>query len=158
MAKVTCHYCKKKIDKKIAVGIKEGKRTKNYCPEHVGMKSPKDQMYDLVFEIFGRKVLNTVIYKELDEIASVHTYEKMISYMEENKSYLEQMVHKGFSSEFAQIRYFSAILKNSLTDFTAKKPEPIVKKEVEIEVDISANRYKSKKKRTGMNDLLKELL
>ena len=158
MAYVTCYYCKKKINKNIAVGIKEGKKTKNYCPEHVGMKPLKDQMYDLINEVFGRIVLNTALYKEMDQILQVHSCEKVIKYIKDNKDYLEQCMYKEFMNEFAQIRYFAAILKNSLNDFVIKKPEPVIKKEIEIDMDISTNRYKTKKKRTGLDSLLEDLL
>lgn len=159
MAKVTCRYCGEKIDKKIAVGVPSGKTTKYYCPEHVGMKSPKEQMYDLVFEIFGRKVLNTILYKELDEIAKAYTYEKITAYLKENKSYLEDLVYgRSYTSEYAQIRYFSAVIKNSIHNFEIKNFESVIKKEVEIEVETSVNKYKSKKKRVGLNDLLGGLL
>lgn len=158
MAYVTCHYCKKKINKNIAFAMPCGKKTRYYCKEHIGKVPPKEEMYNLVYEIFGRKVLNTILYKELDEIASVHTYEKMTAYMEENRAYLEQMMSKTFSTEYAQIRYFSAILKNSLTDFVVRQPEPIIKKEIEVDFDMSANKYKAKKQRKGMDNLLDDLL
>ena len=159
MAKVTCRACGKKIDKKIAVAVPRGKTTWNYCPAHVGMKSPKDQMYDLVFEIFGRTVTHTVLFKELDAIAKIYTYEKITAYLEENKEYLEDVIYgKSYSSEFAQIRYFSAIIKNSIHEFEIKDFKPVIKKEVEIEMDISTSKYKNKKKRTGMDSLLEDLL
>ena len=157
MAKVKCAACGEAIDKKIAMGIPAGKRTKYYCPEHVGMKSPKEEMYDMVFEIFGRKVLNTVLYKELDEIAKVHTYQKMTEYMKENKEYLEKCIYKEFVNEYAQIRYFAAILKNSLTDFVVKKPEVIIQKDIDFCMDVPVNNYKAKKKRKGMDSLLDDL-
>lgn len=159
MTKVTCRCCGKKIDRRIAIGVPHGKTTWNYCPEHVGQKSPKDKMYDLVFEIFGRTVTHTVLYKELDAIAKIYTYEKITAYLEENKEYLEDVIYgRNYVSEFAQIRYFAAIIKNSIHEFEIKNFEPVIKKEVEIDMDISTNKYKTKKKRAGMDSLLEDLL
>jgi hypothetical protein len=158
MAKVTCHYCKEKIDKKDAIGLPYGKKTRYYCPNHVGKQPPKEAMYDLVYEIFGCKVLNTILYKEFDEIARIHTYEKMIIYLQDNKQYLEQVMNKEFSSEYAQIRYFASILKNNLTDFVVQQPKSVIKKVVEADLDISANKYKATKQRRGMDDLLNDLI
>lgn len=158
MAKVTCKCCSEKIDKKIAIGVPHGKTTWYYCPEHVGQKSPKEKMYDLIYEIFGRKVLNTVLYKEMDEIASIHTYEKMTTYMEENKEYLIQIMEKDFRSEYFQIRYLSAVLKNSLFDYQVKEPTPVIQKASELEFDMTEINYKAKKQRKGMDDLLDEIL
>lgn len=158
MAKVTCKCCSEKIDKKIAIGVPHGKTTWYYCPEHVGQKSPKEKMYDLIYEIFGRKVLHTVLYKEMDEIASVHTYDKITSFMEENKTLLEQLMYRSYSSEFAQIRYFSSVLKNGLHDFKMRQPEPVIKKEIEVDFDMSTNKYKAKKQRKGIDSLLDDLL
>lgn len=158
MAYVKCHYCNKKINKNIAFAMPYGKKTRHYCKEHIGKVPPKEEMYNLVYEIFGRKVLNTILYKELDEVASVHGYQKMTAFMEENRAYLEQMMGKSFSSEYAQIRYFSAILKNSLTDFVARKPEPVIKKEIEVDLDVVTSKYKQKKQTQGMDSLLDDLL
>lgn len=158
MSKVKCRCCGKSIDKKIAVGVPHNKQTWYYCIEHVGQKSPKDKMYDLVFEIFDRKVLNTILYKELDSIANLYTYEKMTAYIQENRSYLEQVMNKDFSSEYAQIRYFAAILKNSLSDYVVKKVEPVIKKNVHFDADMMVNNYKQKQQRKGIDDLLNDLL
>ena len=158
MAKVTCRCCGEKIDKKIAVGVPHGKTTWNYCPEHVGQKSSKEKMYDLIYEIFGRRVLNTILYKELDQVASVYSYEIITAFIEENKSFLEQLMYRSYSSEFAQIRYFSSVIKNGLHDFKMKQPEPIIKKEIEVGFDVPANKYKTKKPRKGIDNLLDDLL
>ena len=159
MAKVTCKCCGEKIDKKVAVGIKTGKITKHYCPEHVGQKSPSEEMYDLIYEIFGRKVLNTILFKEMNEILAVYSHQKVIAYLKENKSYLEDVIYgRSYVSEYAQIKYFTAIIKNSIHNFEIPNFEPVIKKEVEIDVDVSVNNYKPRQKKRGMNDLLDELL
>lgn len=159
MAKVTCKCCGEKIDKKIAVATLRGKTTWHYCPEHVGQKSPSEEMYDLIYEIFGRKVLNTILFKEMNEILSVYSHQKVIAYLKENKEYLEDVIYgRSYVSEYAQIRYFTAIIKNSIHNFEIPNFKPVIKKEVEIDADVSVHQYKPKQKKRGMNDLLDELL
>ena len=158
MAKVTCRCCGEKIDKKIAIGIPKGKTTWYYCPEHVGQKSPKEKMYDLIYEIFGRKVLHTMLYKEMDEILNAYDVNIVISYLEENKSDIAMAMRRSFVHEFAEIRFFSAIVKNHIGSFKSRQPEPIIKKEIEVDFDMSANKYKAKKQRKGMDSLLDDLL
>lgn len=157
MAKVKCACCGKQIDKKVAVAIPNGKRNKYYCSEHVGQKSPREKMYDAINDIFGYKVLNTILFKEFDEIGNVHTFEKVMFYIEENKDYLYDVVRRDFVSEYAKIRYFSAIFKNGLNDFVIKEPEVIIEKEVAVEI-VETTNYKAKKQRRGMDDLLEGLL
>lgn len=154
--KVTCGYCHKKIDINDAYVVKKGKRNKYYCnEEHSILIPPRDIFYMKAFEVFGQTT-NTAFYKEFEEIARVHGWEKMIAFLDENKDYLEHVVRKDFASEFAKIRYFAAVFKNCLHDFRMKKPE--VKKEINVDIDISVNKYKKKEERKGMNDLLNDLL
>ena len=157
MAKVKCKCCGASIDKKVAIGIPHNKVTWYYCANHVGQKSPREKVYDIIFEIFGRQILNTVIYKELDPIIKEYGAEKMIAYLEENKTYLEQCMSKNFSSEYASIRYISAIIRNNIHDFTPHKSEPI-RKSVEIDFDVAPTKYKQKQQRTGMDALLDDIL
>ena len=49
------------------------------------------------------------------------------------------MQNKSFQSEYAQIRYFAAILKNSLSDFKYEKKEKINK---EVEIDMPSCNFK----------------
>lgn len=152
---VTCRFCGKKLKKEYAYAVKRGKVNRYYCSfEHSIAKSPRDIFYELAFEIFGRTT-NTVFYKEMDEIAKVHTFEKMTAYLKENSQFLSNTMRKEFKNEYNRCRYFSAILKNNLGDFSIPKPE--IKKEVEVEV--YENKYKPKQKsRKGMNSLMDELL
>ena len=157
MAKVTCAFCKKKINKDEAYIVHKGKRNKYYCSfEHSITKTPRDIFYEKAYEVFG-ETTNTIFYKEFDEIAKVHGFEKMSAYLEDNKKYLEHVMQKDFSSEYARVRYFSVIFKNALGDYRMKKPE-VVNKAINTDIDISVNKYKKKESRQGMDDLLNELL
>lgn len=156
MAKVKCRCCGASIDKKIAVAIKHGKTNWYYCPEHVGQPSPRDKMFMLAQEIFG-KTTHTMFFSGLDKIAVVHTYEKMVAYMEDNRQYLERIMSREFVSEYAKTRYFITVIGNSIHDFRMKQPE--VKKEIALDIDmVSTVNYKKKEVKKGLDSLLDELL
>ena len=157
MVKVTCAFCKKKIDKDKAYPVKHGKRNVYYCnEEHSKAKSPRDLFLETAFEIFGRTT-NTAFFKEMKEISEVHGYEKMTSYLKDNEGYLNSVMQKDFNTEYGKVRYFAAILKNQLGDYVMKKPE--VKKVVtEDFFELTKKTSRKKEKRKGIDDLMKELL
>ena len=65
-------------------------------------------------------------------------------------------MQKEFSSEYAQIRYFSAILKNGMTDFIHnEKLEESVKKN--IQVDMSEYKFKRKKHKKTLSEYEEEI-
>ena len=111
-------------------------------------KEIKDNTYNLIYDIFERKVTNTILFKEVGELSDIYTYEKIFAYLKENQSYLNGVMKKGFSSEYAQIRYFTAILKNSLADFQYKKEVQIKN----IEQDMPECKFKRKVKRKPLSE------
>lgn len=156
MTKVKCAYCGKMLKKEDAYAVRHGKVNKYYCNfEHSIAKKPSKLFYEKASNIIGQ-VTNTAFYKEMNEIAKVHGFEKMSAYLDENEEDIRKYMSKDFNSTYAMIRYFAAILKNNLDDFTSKKAESIQHKEVEVEM--YDGKYKPKKERVGMDDILKGLL
>ena len=145
--KAKCKYCGKSIDTDNAFKVIVGKTNRYYCNENEyniihKTQQVKDDTFNLVHDIFGRKVTNTILYKEINELSIIYEYEKIGAYLNENKNYLTNLMqNKSFQSEYAQIRYFAAILKNSLADFHYEKKEKINK---EVEVDIPLCNFKRK--------------
>lgn len=112
-------------------------------------KQSKDNTFLCINDIFGYKVTSTVLFKEINGLHDTYTYEKIFAYLQDNHQYLQQVMEKDFVSEYAKIRYFSAILKNNLADFKMKEPE-FVKS---IDVDMPSNRYKRKKQRKALSEI-----
>ena len=139
--KAKCKYCGKSIDTDNAFKVIVGKTNRYYCDENEyniihKTQQIKDDTFNLIYDIFGRKVTNTILYKEINELSTIYSYEKIDSYLNENKNYLTNLMqNKSFQSEYAQIRYFAAILKNNLADFHYEKKEKI-NKEVEIDIPL----------------------
>jgi hypothetical protein len=96
-----------------------------YCDvdEYVKINTENESRFkviDLAFEILG-KTTNTTLMKEITEIAKVHTYTKLLKFMEENMIEIDAaMTRTDFVHEYAKIRYFAAIIKNQIGDFKEK--------------------------------------
>ena len=159
-----CRFCGKQLKKESAYLVKRGKSNVYYCSfEHSISKKPRDIMYEKLEDLFGRKVLNTVLYKEFDLIGKVHTYEKCISYIDDNYDGLKKIMSKSFVSEFAEIKYLAAVFKNSLSDYV----EPQKTKNVFLKngsaqefmnEPLDENKNKKVKAVQGLDDLLGVLM
>ena len=160
MGKAKCKYCGKNIDTKVAYKVAIGKVNRYFCNEEEynivhEMQRVKDDTYNLVYEIFGRKVTNTILYKETNEVSLVYSYKKIKLYLEQNMTYLSNLMqNKSFKNEYAQIRYFSAILKNSLTDFEYEKK---VKSNKVVEIDMPEYTFKRKPSKRSLVEYEEEV-
>lgn len=156
MPKVKCRFCGKQIDRDAAYKVKHGKSNYYYCSlEHSIARKPCDIFYSEVFRIIG-ETTHTVFFKEMNEISKVHGFEKMTAYLKDNEQEIEKYMNKEFSSEYARIKYFSAILRNNLGDYQMKQHETVVHKDIAVEM--YETKYKPKKERVGMDNLLDGLL
>ena len=158
MVLVKCRGCSNKIDRDLAHKVVVKGVNHYYCnkqeyDEIQKRRQSKDNTFLCINDIFGYKVTSSVLFKEISGLHDTFTYEKMFAYLQENQQYLKQVMEKEFISEYAKIRYFSAILKNNLADFKMKEHE-FVKS---INVDISSNRYKRKKQRKALSEIEEEV-
>ncbi len=156
---VKCRFCSNKIERNDAYKVVVNGKNEYYCNEKEYQKKLKDvadkeNTFKMINEIFGYEITNSALYKELKEISANHSYEKIYSYLHDNKAMLERSMNKSFSSEYGKIRYFSTIIKNNIVDYVIDDEPYITDNEYEI-LDIT---YKAKKKRRAMCDLERELL
>lgn len=155
---VKCRICGNKIDRDIAYKVRNKNINEYYCDKNEYLErlekiKIKDYTYEKIFYIFNRKVTNTVLFKELSELENVYGYEIIYKYLCENEKYLICVLSKDFKSEYAQIRYFSTILKNSLADFKIEIKQP----EKKIEIDIPKVKYAQRKKRKSLYEIEQEV-
>lgn len=130
---VNCKCCGNKIERESAYKVMTDKGNKYYCSkaEYEAMqkeKADKDAIYTEIVDIFGYKIQNSALFKEWKCWNELASNEKILSYIQENKDCIKGAVGKLNSTEYAQIRYVSAILKNSLVDYkvgSRKEPEKI---------------------------------
>lgn len=151
---VKCRLCGTKVDRKDAFKVVVGGKNTYYCNESeyqqvLHERELKDNTYECINEIFGYKVLNSALFKEINILLEVYSYEHILAYLNENKNYIEKVLDKDFVSEYAKIRYFAAILKNNIADFKIKEPE----KSKEMNVDIPIMNYKRRNKRRSLSEI-----
>lgn len=148
---VKCRNCSQRVDKDTAYKVVVGAANHYYCSkkeydEIISAKQDKENTYNNIYNAFGYKVTNTSLFKEINELLKTYTYKQILAYLQANMDYLKNVMSKEFATEYARIRYFSAILKNSLADFKEKKEE--IQKQLVI--DMPANKFKSKNRRKSI--------
>lgn len=159
---VTCQICRKKVERDTAYKRVVGKVNKYYCSEEEWQaeedkkkkaQEDKDRVYYLICDIMGvNEILNTALWKEKLEWNKAFSDEFIAKYLQENKEYLTSAVARLSSSEYAKIRYISAILKNSLRDFKPKVEEK-EKPRIAIDETIYETPTQSLNKRRSLADL-----
>ena len=163
MARAKCKICGTQLNTETAYKItdKNGKN-KYYCSateyeaEETRKKKAaedKDLVYRLICDIMSEKeIINTALWKEKTEWNKAFSDEFIAKYLQENKDYLTSAITRLDSSQFAKIRYLSAILKNSLSDFKPKIEE-VEKPKVIIDETIYDTPTHSPNKRRSLEDL-----
>lgn len=144
MARAKCQCCKKQLDTKEAFKVEVNGKNKYWCnateyenelAQKQKIAEDKDKVYRLICDILGEKeIINTALWKEKAIWNKAFSDEIIAKYLAENKDYLTSAVSKLSGTEYAKIRYVSAVLKNSLRDWKPKvevveKPRLIVTEE-----------------------------
>ena len=156
---VTCKICKTKVDrdscyKRVVNGKNWYCCNKEEFDKHEQEKQDRAKVFTLINDIFGYTVTNTMLFKEYQIWLGLCNNPGIVSYIEENKSYLVGVMDKkDFQSEYIKIRYFSAILKNRLGDY---KPKVKVEIDWQKPVETYKSNYKQKVVRVGFDDLEEE--
>lgn len=168
MRQVKCRNCGTFIDKDKAISVEHGKSKLWYCSEDCHKKAEekviivqkekaeKEAVYNEICNIFGYKITNTAIYKEWVIWNQVADNGKILAYLKENHDYIAGAIGRLSSSEYAKIRYLSAVLKNSLHDYKVKvmeeeKPQPKIEQNMdEMMYEIHST---NKNKRKSLEDL-----
>ena len=163
MAKAKCKICGADLDTKTAYKItdKNGKN-KYFCSvsefeaeeEHKKKaQEDKDRVYYLICDIMGEKeIINTALFKEWQVWNKVADNEKIAQYLGENKDYLTSVIARLGSSEYARIRYLSAIIRDKIKAFVPKV-EVIEKPKIVVEETIYEAPTQSLNKRRSLDDL-----
>ena len=159
---VTCQICKNKIERDTAYKRVVGKANKYYCSiaefendlaQKQKIAEDKDKVYRLICDILGEKeVLNTALWKEKTIWNKAFSDEIIAKYLQEQKDYLTSAVSKLSGTEYAKIRYVSAVLKNSLRDWKPKAEETL-KPKIVVEETIYEAPTHSLNKRRSLADL-----
>jgi hypothetical protein len=166
---VTCQICKKKIEKDTAYKRVVGKANKYYCSEQEWQAEEdkkkkaaedKNKVYNLICDMFGYEIVNTQFFAEWTLWCKLKSNEIIYKYLRENEDYLQQICDRVFNSEYQKIRYFSAVLKNSLRDFEPRvEISQVEKPKVVIEETMyNTTPTNTKSKRRGLADLEDDII
>lgn len=157
---VTCKICRQQIEKDTAYKIVKvsptnGKKTNYYfCSEAEWQaeeerkkkaKEDKDKVYFLICDMFGYEIQHTQFFDEWKSWNKLKSNEIIYKYLRENEERLCEICDKPFDNEFQRIRYFSAVLKNTLRDFQPKvevveKPKAVIEEHYETKYKAKARR------------------
>ena len=177
--RVTCRYCKSKIEKKDALQIPGEKNNTYFCNqecydkanaekkakeiERIAKKQEKeenkqkriDPVYEEIADIFGYRIQNSALFAEMKLWRGICDDTKILAYLQENRDRIKSAMERASSSEYARIRYVSAILKNSLADYNVKNIEA-EKTTLGITVDedyiMPINKKKKTERRKGFGE------
>ena len=158
MAKAKCKICGAQLDTKEAYKVtdKNGKN-KYFCSateyeaEETRKKQAaedKDRVYNLICDMFGYEIVNTQFFAEWTLWNKLKSNEIIYKYLRENEDYLQQICDRSFNTEYQKIRYFSAVLKNSLRDF---KPKVEVEEVPKMATNVNMNEMMYEIRNTNTN-------
>lgn len=163
MAKAKCKICGSTLDTNIAYKVtdKNGKN-KYFCSQSEfeaeeerkkKVAEDKDRVYRLICDIMGEKeIISTSLFKEWQVWNKVADNAKIGDYLEENKDYLTSVIARLCSSEYARIRYLSAIIRDKIKAFVPKE-RVVEKPKVVVEETIYDAPTQSLNKRRSLADL-----
>ena len=163
MARCKCKICGTQLNTTEAYKVTDKKGTNRYyCSasefeaEEARKKKAaedKDRVYYLICDILGEKeIINTALWAEKKIWNKAFSDEIIAKYLAEHRDYLISAVSKLSGTEYAKIRYVSAVLKNNLRDFKPKIEEQ-PKPKVVVEETIYEAPTRSLNKRRSLADL-----
>ena len=148
--RVTCRYCKSKIEKKDALQVPGGKYNTYYCnqecydkanaekkakeierlakkqenEEYVKEKAEYDEIFEETKAIFGYEFQGYGILKrEVKNWEKLADRKKILSYLNENEDFLSStLARKEFANDFNRVRYYSVIVSSKLHDYKGQPP------------------------------------
>lgn len=168
MRQVKCRNCGTFINRDSAISVQNGKAKLWYCNSScleqaeekkvVAQKeqAEKDAVYNEICDIFNYKIVNTALWREWAIWNQVADNRKILAYLKENHDYIAGAIGRLGGSEYAKIRYLSAVLKNSLHDYEVKVVEE-EKSAPKIEQNMNEMMYEIHNTKKNKRQSLEEL-
>ena len=125
-----CKVCGAKLDTKIAYKVVRKNKNEYYCNEqeyleHVKATALSKNIIELSCDICGGDWLYPLVTKEINIIKTPTNAQQMYDYLKYNKEYImTQLCRKSFSTDYALVRYFIAIVRNNYPKFVVKPEAP----------------------------------
>ena len=144
-----CKYCGKPVITTEGYKVVVNGRNIYYCNEQEYRKAIAPSLTRNSVLVICNEILSSptdgVLCKELNEWLKIADINKILAYLTEYKVYISnQMERKTFSSYYGKVRYFSAIVKNSLSVY--KMPQPDIQKDLAEICEVKPYTYSRKRK------------
>lgn len=152
-----CKYCGKPVITTEGYKVVVGGRNTYYCNEQeykkiVALSQVRNNVLAICAEVLNNPT-DGVIGKELNDWLTMADITKISAYLTEYKAYLiEQIDRKTFNSYYGKVRYFSAIVKNSLPVY--KMSQPDIEKDLTEICEVKPYTYSRKRK--SLSEILLE--
>lgn len=161
-----CQICGKKIDPKFAFCKVSAGKKKYYCSKaefeageeaFLAQKKVHDDLYRLVCDIIGEpEIIVPALDNEWSEWNRVATNEKIIDYLEDNKSYLikalSSLRQKG-AGVSQKVKYLSAIIKNHVGSYYKEPTRWTESPPVDIDFNFYEGAKASKPRRRALSEV-----
>jgi YHS domain-containing protein len=169
MAKAKCKICGAELDTKTSYKVtdKNGKN-KYFCSasefeaeeeRKKKAQEDRDRVYYLICDIMGEKeIISTALFKEWQIWNKVADNAKIAKYLVENKDYLTSVIARLQTSEYARIRYLSAIIRDKIKAFVPKVEVKEVPRVVVEQVMYDATPSNTRSRRRGLADLEDDII
>ena len=161
MARCNCKYDKKQLDTKTAFKVVIQEKNTYFCDEECynhfrdakekqeKINAEYDEIIDITREIFGYEFQSIgLLRREITAWERVGTRQKIIAYLNENKSWLSDAMSKEFVSDFNRVRYYSTIVIGKLHDF---KPKVVEAEKPKVVTDVNMNEMMYEIRNTNTN-------
>lgn len=165
MARCKCRYDKQSLDTKTAHKIIIDGQNTYWCSEECynlylasiaerdKTNAEYDEIYELTKQIFGYEFTGySLLKKELNTWEKLATRQKIISYLKENKVWLNSVMSKEFANDYNRVRYYSAVVSSKLHDYKLEITES-PKPKIVVEETIYDTSTQSTNKRRSLADL-----
>lgn len=163
MAKAKCKICGTELDTKTAYKVTDkNNKNKYYCSQSEfeaeeerkkKTQEDKDRVYRLICDIMDEKeIISTALFKEWVIWNKVADNAKIAKYLEGNRDYLTSVIARLQNSEYARIRYLSAIIRDKIKAFVPRA-EVIEKPKIVVDETIYEAPTQSLNKRRSLADL-----
>lgn len=154
---VKCKICGNKIDRNTAYKVVVNDKNNYFCNEYEYMKDKEEKrcrvkIFGVITDIFNYEIKNSVLNKEISDIAKIHTYSVLYQFLLDNKDRIFRILdNKSFTSEYAKVKYFSAIIKNQIASY---KKNIKVEHEKKVYIDVVKISYKPKKQKKSIDEYM----
>lgn len=157
-----CQIDGKKLNTDTAYKVIKNNKNLYYCNkeeyiewlrENQTKESEKQEINLIIGELLDG-IKTSYLYMKLAELQKQYSNTLILSYLTNNKDFLNKIMNKQFINSAAKIGYLMAVISNNLADYEIPIQEDIR----HIEYEIVETKYKARKTRRSLLEIEREVL